>query len=137
MNRTSFIALATIAAALLAATPAHAALGAGEGQAGYPHEIAATAPAVSLSRAEVRAEAARAVAEGRIASGEAGLNAEATEIAAVPGPTRAQVRAEAAEAVRLGLIASGEAAVVYTAPQLAALQAASERAGAIIVAGQR
>jgi hypothetical protein len=136
MNRYSLIAFAaTAAAAVLATAPAHATLGAGEGTPGYAHETAA-APAGSLSRSEVRAEAARALAEGRIASGEA-TPAAAPAGMALPGLTRAQVRAEAAEALRLGLLASGEAAVVYTAPQLAALQAVVERTDAFVVAGRR
>ena len=135
MNRISLIALAAAAAAVaLATAPAHAAVGAGEGLPGYPHEVAA--PASTLSRAEVRAEAARALAEGRIASGEAALVAEADRVMP-PALTLAQVRAEAAEAVRLGLVASGETAVVYTAAQRTALKAAAERAGSIVVAGQR
>jgi hypothetical protein len=136
MTRFSLIALAAAAAAaVLATAPAHA-TNTSEGVPGYPHELAAIFPAAVASRAEVRAEAARAVAEGRIASGEVGVAAEpATTVTA--GLTRAQVRAEAAEAVRLGLIASGEATVVYTAPQLAALRTAAERAGAFVVAGQR
>ncbi len=136
MNRTSLIALlATAAAAVLATTPAHA-NGTGEGTPGYPHEMAAAVSTVS--RTEVRADAAKAVAEGRIAQGELGLRLAAdTARPVVATLDRAQVRAEAAEAVRLGLVASGETSVVYTAPQLAALKAAGERASRIIVAGQR
>jgi hypothetical protein len=136
MNRISLISLVAAAAALVLATaPAQAApAGAGEGTPGYPHEVAAAHSTVS--RADVRAEAARALAEGRIASGEAALVAEADRVMP-PALTLAQVRAEAAEAVRLGLVASGETAVVYTAAQRTALKAAAERAGSIVVAGQR
>lgn len=139
MNRFSFISLATAAATLvLVSATAHAAgptaLGAGEGTPGYPHEIVSTASA--SSRADVRAEAVRAVAEGRVASGEFGLKLASAPT--TPGVVdRAQVRAEAAEAVRLGLVASGERSVVYTAPQLAAIKAAGERATHIVVAAQR
>ena len=135
MNRISLISLVAAAAALVLATaPAQAApAGAGEGTPGYPHEVAAAHSTVS--RADVRAEAARALAEGRIASGEAAVTAAATPRAI--SLERAQVRAEAAEALRLGLIASGEGSVVYTAPQLAQIAAAGERASRIVVAGQR
>jgi hypothetical protein len=135
MNRYSLIAIAAAATAVLVTDPAHAALGAGEGTPGYAHETVA-APAGSPSRTEVRAEAARALAEGRIASGEA-TPATTPAKATLPVLTRAQVRAEAAEAVRLGLVSSGEAVVTYTAPQLTALLTAAERADAIVVAGRR
>jgi nucleoside phosphorylase len=121
-------AVALAAAALLSATGAHAALGQGEGTPGYAVET--DTQATSVKRADVRAEAARAVAEGRIASGEVAL---ADTPAAWSATSRAQVRAEAAEAVRLGLVASGEQALVYTAPQLAQIRAA----GLTLVAGQR
>jgi hypothetical protein len=136
MNRISLISLVAAAAALVLATaPAQAApAGAGEGTPGYPHEVAAGSSTVS--RADVRAEAARALAEGRIASGEAGVTAVAATPRAI-SLERVQVRAEAAEAVRLGLIVSGEGSVVYTAPQLAQIKAAGERASRIVVAGQR
>jgi hypothetical protein len=136
MNRYSLISLAAAAAALVLATaPAQAApAGAGEGTPGYPHEMAASTS--TLSRADVRAEAARALAEGRIASGEVGVKIDAPTLAAST-LDRFQVRAEAAEALRLGLIASGEASVVYTAPQLAQIQVAGERASRIVVARQR
>lgn len=107
MNRFSLISLAAaVATVVLATAPAHAAQGAGEGTPGYPHEIAASTSV--KQRAEVRAEAVRAVAEGRVAQGEVGLAVAAapTSLAA----DRAQVRAEAAEAVRLGLVATGERA---------------------------
>jgi len=135
-NRFSIFSIAAAAAAVVLATaPAHAALGAGEGTPGYPHEMAAAAPATD--RAEVRAEARRAVAEGRIASGEQTLTADAGVVQPLVATSRAAVRAEAAEAVRLGLVASGERALEYTQPQLAALRAAAERAERVIVAGQR
>jgi hypothetical protein len=135
MNRFSLIALAAAAAAVLATAPAHAALGAGEGTPGYAHETVAT-PASELSRTEVRAEAARALAEGRIASGEATPTTTPAG-ASLPGLTRAQVRAEAAQALRLGLVASGEATVAYSAPQLTALLTAADRADALVVAARR
>lgn len=137
MNRFSIISLAAAAAAaVLATTPALAAQGAGEGTPGYPHELVAAAS--TTSRAEVRADAAKAVAEGRVASGEIGLK-PAAELAkpTLVALSRTQVRAEAAEAVRLGLVASGETGVAYTQPQLQAIQAAGERATRVIVAGQR
>lgn len=137
MNRLSLIALATTAALIaLATAPAHATPGAGQGQPGYPHEVAATTPASTLTRSEVRAEAARALAEGRIASGEAAPVAGADGVAQ-PARTRAQVRAEAVEAVRLGLVASGEASVADASPQGAALQAAPERTDRLFAARQR
>ncbi|MCA3242795.1 MAG: DUF4148 domain-containing protein [Rubrivivax sp.] len=136
MNRISLISLVAAAAALVLATaPAQAApAGAGEGTPGYPHEVAAAHSTVS--RADVRAEAARALAEGRIASGEAAVTAAAASPRTIP-LERVQVRAEAAEAVRLGLIVSGEGSLAYTAPQLAQIKAAGERASRIVVAGQR
>ncbi len=137
MNHISFISLAAVAAAaVLATTPVLAAQGAGEGTPGYPHELAAAASTVS--RADVRADAAKAVAEGRIASGEVGLKPAADVVQPVLAAlTRTQVHAEAVEAVRLGLVASGEASLIYTAPQLQAIVAAGERANRVMVAGQR
>ncbi len=131
MNRQSILAIAAAALAF-AAVPSQAAMGVGEGTPGYPHETQALG---SASRAEVRAEAQRAVAEGRVATGEIGLKADAPLVSTVV--SRAAVRAEAAEAVRLGLVATGERSVVYTQPQLAQLKAAAERATTIVVAGQR
>jgi hypothetical protein len=138
MNRFSLISLAAVAAAaVLATTPVLAAQGAGEGTPGYPHELAAAAS--TTSRADVRADAVKAVAEGRVASGEIGLKPAQSVVGqpAILALTRAEVRAEAVEAVRLGLVASGETSVVYTAPQLASIKAAGERASRIVVAGQR
>lgn len=132
MNRFSIISLAAAAAVVVLATaPAHAS-GVGEGTPGYPHEFSSTS---TTSRADVRAEARQAVAEGRVVAGEIGLKAEPT-MASVR-IERAAVRAEAAEAVRLGLVATGERSLVYTQPQLAALKAAADRAGSVVVAGQR
>lgn len=134
MNRFSIIALAAVAATVaLAASPAHAALGAGEGTPGYAHETMVST--TTASRQVVRADAARAQLDGRFGSGE--IAEPAVTTVAAMGADRAQVRAQAAEANRLGLVASGEQALVYTAPQLAALQAAGQQAGRVMVAGQR
>ncbi len=136
MNRSFLISLVAAATALVAAAPAHATLGAGEGVPGYAHENAASEPASALGRAQVRAEAARALAERRITSGEA-TPEPAPALAPLPVPTRAQVRAEAAEAVRQGVVSTGEAAVVYTTSQLTLLRKAGERAGTIVVDSPR
>ena len=125
--------VAAAAAALLTALPASAAAGFGEGTPGYAHETAHAAKSSPVSRAEVRAEARRAQAQGQLVGGELGLPvAESLSLA-----NRAQVRAEAAEAQRLGLVASGEYGVVYTPAQLDAIKAAGLRATATLVAGSR
>jgi hypothetical protein len=131
MKTFSLAAVAAAAAAVLIALPAHAAIGHGEGVAGYPHELNQTTS--SVQRDAVRSAARSAVTQGVAGAGEASpvQQAEASTL------SRVQVRAEAAEAVRLGLVASGEQTVVYTAPQLMALKAAGERAVSTVVAGSR
>jgi hypothetical protein len=132
-NVSTIALIAAAAAALLTALPASAAAGFGEGTPGYPHEARQGEPMSTASRAEVRAEVRRAMAQGQLAGGELGLPvAEALSLA-----DRDQVRAEAAEAQRLGLLAGGERSVIFTAPQLALIKAAGERATATVVAGSR
>ena len=130
----STIALvAAAAAALLTALPASAAAGFGEGTPGYPHEARQAEPMNTASRADVRAEARRAMAQGQLVGGELGLPvADALSFA-----DRTLVRAEAAEAQRLGLVAGGETVAVYTHQQLAAIKAAGARATATFVAASR
>jgi hypothetical protein len=69
----------------------------------------------TVSRAEVRADAAAAQQAGRIEYGEASRSA----VAFVSTKTRAQVLAEAAEAQRLGLLGHGE----RSAPSISPAQA--------------
>jgi hypothetical protein len=132
-NVSTIALIAAAAAALLTALPASAAAGFGEGTPGYPHEARQGEPMSTASRAEVRAEVRRAMAQGQLSGGELGLPvAEALSLA-----NRDQVRAEAAEAQRLGLAAGGEFVAVYTPQQLAAIKAAGVRAAATVVAASR
>ncbi len=104
MNK--LFASALIAAAGFAAAPSFAGQYLG-GEVGYSAPDTQAA-ASTLTRAEVQAEAARAVQQGRIIGGRV-LQAPAAAVTTQAGPaTRAEVRAEAAYAVRHGLIAGGE-----------------------------
>lgn len=58
----------------------------------------------TASRAEVRTQAAHALALGQIQYGEASLATDAVRM----GKTRAQVQAETIEAIRMGLVQHGE-----------------------------
>lgn len=100
---------------------------ANEGGFEYPLAYQST-----LTRAEVRAEATRALAAGEVTRGEAGY------VAPIIGmqKTRAQVFAETREAVRLGLVGGGEVIVTPTAVQLALVQMAGLKALDMTVAAR-
>jgi len=103
MNK--LFASALIAAAGFAAAPSFAGQYLG-GEVGY--SAPDTQAASTLTRAEVQAEAARAVQQGQIIGGRV-LQAPAVVATTQSSPaTREEVRAEAAYAVRHGLIAGGE-----------------------------
>jgi hypothetical protein len=100
---------------------------AGEATYDYP----ATRPS-AVTRAEVKAEAARALAAGELTRGEFTYLAPATGLA----KARAQVVAELREAFRLGLIEDGEKPVLPTAAQLAQVERAGLQALAMTVAAR-
>ncbi len=92
------------------------------GEAGEPFVI----PPSVLTREQVRAELAAAIARGELAFGEAGAPF-------VGGPSvlsRAQVRAELMEAIRLGVHGSHEAGAPIATPEQEARIAAAGRLAA-------
>lgn len=98
-----------VIATVLAATTGLS-FAAGEATYEYPQPHVST-----VSRAEVKADAIRALRAGLIAQGELSIVAETTM-----GPTqftRAQVLAELAEASRLGLVGGGERSIIPTPQQ--------------------
>jgi Domain of unknown function (DUF4148) len=97
------------------------------GEATYDYPVAQPS---AVTRAEVKAEAARALAAGEPTGGEFTYLAPATGLV----KTRAQVVAELREALRLGLIESGEKTVLPTAAQLAQVELAGLKALAMKVA---
>jgi hypothetical protein len=86
----------------------------------------------TLTRAEVRAEAARALAAGEFSLSDETYAPKITGTA----KTRAQVNAETREAIRLGLISHGEETVIPTAEQLARVEMAGLRALSMTLAAR-
>lgn len=118
MNTKTFI---TVAIALIGAVAGTAA---SAGEATYDYPVAYTS---TLTRAEVRAEAVRALAAGEVSTGE-----QSVVVAAAGMPlSRAQVRAETLEAIRIGAISRGEQNDFPTAAQLNSIRMAGERAVAM------
>jgi len=114
MNTKTFI---TVAIALIGAVAGTAAT-AGEATYGYPVVYTST-----LTRAEVRAEAVRALAAGEVSTGERSI-----VVGSVGMPlSRAQVIAETLEAIRIGALSRGEQNVFPTAAQLDSIRMAGER----------
>jgi nucleoside phosphorylase len=97
------------------------------GEATYDYPV--TQPS-AVTRAEVKAEAAPALAAGELTGGEFTYFAPATGLA----KTRARVVAELREALRLGLVESGDRSVLPTAAQVARVERAGLQVIAITVA---
>jgi hypothetical protein len=128
MNRTQ--RLVSQVAAAVALVAAGSAAFAQEATYDYPTPITS-----SVSRADVRAEAAQALRAGTTIVGEAS-GVEHTPATSVV--SRARVMAEAAEARRLGLSAIGERSVVASVEQERAIQVAGERTtGQVLASAQR
>jgi Domain of unknown function (DUF4148) len=96
------------------------------GEATYDYPVTHVS---DVTRAEVKAEAARALTAGELTGGEFSYLAPATGLV----KTQAQVAAELREAFRLGLIDNGEKTVLPTAAQLAQLERAGLKALAMKV----
>ncbi len=122
--KTTLVAIAAAASALVLALPASAQ------EATYEYPSAYTS---TVTRAEVRADAIEARKAGLIANGERSV--VVTEFG-VP-TTRAQVVAELREARRLGLVANGEQLAVASEAQLQAIKSAGLRADSTTMAGKR
>lgn len=120
------VPLFTVAVAVIgfaSATAAHA------NEASYENPVSLHS---TLTRAEVRAQAVRALAAGEISLG------DETYAPKLKGTekTRAQVLAETREAIRLGLTNSGEETLVPTPEQLARVEMAGLRALSMTLAAR-
>lgn len=122
--KTTLVAIAAAASALVLALPASAQ------EATYEYPSAYTS---TVTRAEVRADAIEARKAGLIANGERSV---VVPEFGVP-TTRAQVVAELREARRLGLVANGEQLAVASDAQLQAIKSAGLRADSTTMAGKR
>lgn len=108
-------------------TVAIAVIGFASATAAHASEASYEAPVSlhsTLTRAEVRAEAARAVAAGEISLSD---DSYAPKIVGT-AKTRAQVVAETREAIRLGLISHGDETVLPTTAQLERIELAGLQA---------
>jgi len=133
MNPSTKLFVSTLALASLGVFASPAAL-ADNGEAGsVPGESAKFVS--TLSRAEVRAEAVRALRAGEIAYGEFGAARNDFLARSVAVKSRAQVLAELAEARRLGLVGGHwhDNDVVPTAEQARSIAEAGERVAAVRV----
>lgn len=120
------VPLFTVAVAVIgfaSATAAHAS------EASYENPVSLHS---TLTRAEVLAQAVRAVAAGEISLSD---NSYAPKINGTE-KTRAQVVAETREAIRLGLTSFGEQTVIPTAEQLARVEMAGLRALSMTLAAR-
>lgn len=108
-------------------TAAVAVIGFVSATAAHANEVSYEAPVSlqsTLTRAEVRAQAARSVAAGEISLSD---DSYAPRILGTE-KTRAQVVAETREAIRLGLVSHGDETVVPTTAQLERIEMAGLRA---------
>ncbi len=117
---------------LAAAFATISALGAGSAFASEWTDEYPVAHTSTLSRADVQAEALRALAAGLIANGEQSI------VIADAGPmlTRVQVRAETLEAIRVGAISRHEESVAPTAAQLESIRLAGLKAVVMTMASR-
>lgn len=103
--------------------------------AAHANEMSYVAPVSlqsTLTRAEVKADAARAIAAGEYSISDATYEPRIFGIA----KTRAQVNAETREAIRLGLISHGDETVIPTTAQLARIELAGLKALSMTLAAR-
>jgi hypothetical protein len=121
MNSKTFIITAlTAAVALLSAASSFAAVSVSEADLQLPMAYSST-----VTRAEVRAAALQASADGQTSIGDYIQPVQPKFVSTV---TRAQVRAETLEAIRLNAIGHGEHNYFPTQAQLESIRLAGERA---------
>lgn len=116
-------------------TVAVAVVGFASTTAAHANEMSYVAPVSlqsTLTRAEVKADAARAIAAGEYSLGDATYEPRIVGI----GKTRAQVKAETREAVRLGLVSHGDETVIPTTAQLARIELAGLKALSMTLAAR-
>jgi hypothetical protein len=116
-------------------TVAIALIGFASATAAHANETSYVAPEYvhsTLTRAEVRAEAVRAIAAGDFNFGEGSYAPRITGTA----KTRAQVVAETREAIRLGLTSHGDETMLPTAEQNARVEMAGLRALSMTLAAR-
>jgi Domain of unknown function (DUF4148) len=116
-------------------TAAVALIGFASTTAAHANEVSYEAPVTwqsTLTRAEVRAEAARARAAGEFSLSD---ETYVPKVAFMP-KTRAQVHAETLEAIRLGLTRNGEDTVLPTVEQLSRVEMAGLRALSMTLAAR-
>jgi hypothetical protein len=120
MNIKTLFTTFTAAVALFSAASSFAAGPVGEVDVQLPLAVSST-----VTRAEVRAAALQARADGPLSAGD---YIELKQSAFVSSLTRAQVRAETLEAIRLHAIGQGEHNHLPTQQQLDSIRMAGERA---------